>query len=187
MTATLTDITQYLDSQNWTYEVDEAKSHVVTGVKAENVEQFIIIIQLLHDGELVRIYTPQLLNIKDHVFKGILFQAMLNLMWEYSLVRFEYDSTDGEICASIDLLIKDTALSQKQLDSVLRVLIDAVDAYAMPRIKEILATGIDPGRKQLAERMLQQMPEEMLELLAEALQERTQKLQEQDCNSVTNE
>lgn len=187
MTATLSDLTQALDSWGWTYEVDETQSYLVTGVIGKNIEQFTIVFQLLHDGELVRIYTPKLLNIKDHVFKGVVFQAMLNLMWEYSLIRFEYDSTDGEICASIDLFIKDTAVSQKQLDSALRVLIDAVDEYAMPRIKKILATGIDPGRKQLAERMLQQMPEDMLELLAEALQERTQKRQGQDCNSATNE
>ena len=182
MTATISDITQCLDSWGWTYEVDEAKSHVVTGVKAKNVEQLIVVIQILHDGELVRIYAPQLLNVKDHVFKGILFQAMLGLMWEYSLVRFEYDSTNGDICASIDLLIEDASLSQKQLDSALRVLIDAVDAYAMPRFQAILATGIDPGRKQIAASMLQQMPEDMLDLLAEALEERAQKRQGQDCN-----
>ena len=187
MATTLSNIAQHLDSLEWTYEIDEAKSHIVTGVKAENVERFIIVIQLLQNGEIVKVYTPQLLNIKDHVFKGVLFQAMLGLMWEYSLVRFEYDPRDGDICASIDLLLEDTSLSQKQLDYALRVLVEAIDDYAMPRIKEILATGIDPGRKQLAARMLQQMPEDMVELLAEALQERTQKRQGQDCNSSTTE
>lgn len=172
MITTLADIAQHLDSLEWIYEVDETKSHIVTGVKAENIEQFVIVIQLLHDGELVRIYTPRLLNIKDHVFKGVIFQAMLSLMWEYSLVRFEYDPRDGDICGSIDLLLQDTSLSQKQLDSALRVLIEALDDYAMPRIKAILATGIDPGRKQLVEKILQQMPEDMVDLLAETLGER---------------
>lgn len=187
MPTTVTNITQHLDSLKWTYEVDEANSRIVTGVKAENVEQFTIVIQLLHNGELVRIYTPQLLKIKDHVFKGVLFQAMLGLMWEYSLVRFEYDQRDGDICGSIDLLLEDTSLSQKQLSYALSVLVEAIDAYAMPRIKEILATGIDPGRKQLAEKMLQQMPEDMVDLLAEAIRDRTQKSQGQDCNSATAE
>ena len=183
MTANLSDITQCLNSWGWTHEVDEAKSHVVTAVKADNVEQLIFVMQLLHGGELVRIFTPQLLNVKDHVYKGILFQAMLGLMWEYSLVRFEYDSINGDICASIDLLIEDSSLSQKQLGSAIRILIDAVDAYAMPRFQAILATGIDPGRKQLAARMLQQMPEDMLDLLAEALRDRDSQRQGQDCNS----
>ena len=183
MTTTLSDIAQYLNSQGWTYELDEAQGYIVMGIRAENVEQLTIAIQLLHDGELVRIYAPKLLNVKEHVFKGLLFQTMLGLMWEYSLVRFEYDSTNGDICAAIDLLIKDTSLSQKQLDSALRLLIDAVDGYAMPRMKAVLATGIDPGRKQLATRMLQQMPEEMVELLAEALHDRIYKRQGQDCSA----
>ncbi len=56
MATTLSNIAQHLDSLEWTYEIDEAKSHIVTGVKAENVERFIIVIQLLQNRPLAKVF-----------------------------------------------------------------------------------------------------------------------------------
>ena len=179
MTTTLKAIAQYLDNRNWKYVVDEAKSRIVTGVKAENVEQFAIVIQLLRDGESVQIYAPQLLNVKDSVFKGVLFQSILSFLWNYYFVRFEYDPRDGEVRASIDLFLEDNTLTERQFDRALSVLIEIVDLHAMPRMQTILATGIDPGRKQLAQRMLEQMPEDMVSLLGEAIRERSNRAEEE--------
>jgi hypothetical protein len=172
MTTNLNEIAQYLDHRNWKYVVEEPKSRIVTGAKAENVEQFVIVIQLLRDGESVQIYVPQLLNVKDSVFKGVLFQSILSFLWNYYLVRFEYDPRDGEVRASIDLLVEDNTLTERQFDRALSLLIEVVDTHLMPRMQTILATGIDPGRKQLAQRMLDQMPEDMVNLLEEAIRDR---------------
>jgi hypothetical protein len=171
---TLATIAKYLDNRNWLYEIDEAKSRIVSGVKSENVEQFIIVIQLLRDGELIQIYVPKLVHVRDRVFKGLLFQSLLHFLWEVCLVRFEYDPTDGEIRASIDLILEDADLSERQFNCALSLLVDAIDTHAMPRIKTILATGTDPGRKQLAEKMLQQMPEDLVDLLGQAIRDRQQ-------------
>jgi hypothetical protein len=180
MATTLDTIAQYLDNRNWKYVAEEAKSRIVTGVKGENVEEFVIVIQLLRDGESVQIYVPQLLNVQDSVFKGVLFQSMLSFLWDYYLVRFEYDPRDGEVRASIDLLLEDSTLTERQCDRALSVLVEVVDTHLMPRMQAILATGNDPGRKQLAEKMLAQMPEDMVGLLAEAIRDRSHTNKERD-------
>ena len=173
MATNLTAIAQCLNNRNWKYMLDEERSRIVTGVKGKNVEQFVIVIQLLRDGKSVQIYTPQLLSIKNHVYKGVLFQSLLNVMWECNSVRFEYDSRDGEVRATIDLLLEDAQLTMKQFDRALSLLIEAVDSLVMPRMQAILATGNDPGRRVLAKRMLDGMSPEMVRLLEAEIRDRT--------------
>lgn len=173
MATTLNAIAPHLDSRNWKYAVDSSKSRIVTGVKAKNVENFFIVIQLLRDGKSVQIYVPQLLNIKDHVYKGVAFQSLLNLMWECNSLRFEYDSKDGEVRATIDLLLEDAPLTLQQFNSALSFLVDAVDSLMMPRMQTILATGNDPGRRVLAKTMLDGMSPEMIRLLEAEIRTRS--------------
>ena len=45
MATTLAEIGQYLDNRGWNYELQGANSQMITGYKAENVEQFLIVIQ----------------------------------------------------------------------------------------------------------------------------------------------
>ena len=172
MATTLNAIAQYLDNRKWKYKVDEAKSRIITGVKADNVENFAIVFQLLHEGKSLQIYVPQLLEVKNSVYKGVLFQSILSFLWDYPLVRFEYDRLDGEIRATVDLLLEDAPLTDRQCDRALSVLIELVDTNLMPRMQAILATGNDPGRKVLAKKILDRMPDEMVDLLSEAIRDR---------------
>ncbi|MEM9510957.1 MAG: YbjN domain-containing protein [Cyanobacteria bacterium P01_E01_bin.35] len=174
MATTLKEIAQHLDKRNWKYKVDEAKSRLITGVKADNIENFVIIFQLLREGRSVQIYIPQLLKVKDSVYKGVLFQSILSFHWSYPTIRFEYDRLDGEIRATVDLLLEDAPLTYEQCDRALTTLIELVDTHLMPRMQAILATGIDPGRKVLATKILDQMPADMVDLLAEAIRDHTQ-------------
>lgn len=173
MATTLNAIAQHLDRRNWKYKVDEAKSRIITGVKADNVENLAIVFQLLREGRSVQIYVPQLLKVKDSVYKGVLFQSILSFLWDYPAIRFEYDPLDGEIRATVDLLLEDAPLTYEQCDRALTILIELVDTHLMPRMQAILATGIDPGRKVLAKKILDQMPADLVDLLAEAIRDRT--------------
>ncbi|CDM93735.1 protein of unknown function [Limnospira indica PCC 8005] len=51
--------------------------HYFTGVQSEQVENFTIVIQLQEDGEYLALFAPQLLNLKNHVYKGVAFQTSL--------------------------------------------------------------------------------------------------------------
>ncbi|MEL6931233.1 MAG: YbjN domain-containing protein [Cyanobacteria bacterium J06600_6] len=172
MATTIDEIAQHLDNRDWTYTIDEAKSRVIAGVKGDNVEKFAIVIQLLRDGKSLQLYTPELLKVKNHVYKGVLFQSLLSLMWDCNSVRFEYDPRDGELRATIDLLLEDAPLTVQQFSSALSLLVEAVDSLMMPRMQSILATGNDPGCKVLANKILDGMSPEMIRLLEEAIRDR---------------
>jgi hypothetical protein len=177
MATTLTQIAQYLDQREWRYHLDPEESRIITGVKADHVEEFIIIISLKENGEYLEIVAPQLLKVKDHVYKGVLFQTLLAISWQVKMLRWEYDPLDGEIRASIAFPLEDAPLTQKQFNRVLSGLIDIVDRVSMPRLKAVLATGEDPGEKELGEALLEVMESafpEVLDWLNQALETRKQ-------------
>lgn len=107
-------------------------------------------------------------------YKGLLFQTMLAISWEVKMLRFEYDPTDGEIRASIELPIEDSMLTEGLFHRCLSGLIQLVDSIAMPRLNAVLATGVEPGRKNVAAQLLDGMPDELLNLLGDAIAHRRQ-------------
>ena len=172
MATTLENLVEYLDNRDWNYQVDDENNRIVTGVIADNVEDFWIIIQLSEEGEFIQFIVPELLQIKEHVYKGLIFQTMLNIQWEVKMLRFEYDLIEGNIRASIEIPLENSELTEKQFNRVINALIRIIDENAMPRLKEVLATGYDPGKKKLAENLLNQLPDELVELLEEAIKSR---------------
>jgi len=99
---------------------------------------------------------------------------MLAISWEVKMLRFEYDPTDGEVRASIELPIEDSLLTEGLFNRCLSGLIQLVDSLAMPRLNAVLATGVDPGRKNVAAQLLDGMPDELLNLLGDVIAHRRQ-------------
>ncbi len=174
MATTLPFIAHCLEQRGWKYNFDADKCRIITGVKAENIDDFGICIQLSENGEFLQFVAPQLLAVKDCLHKGVLFQTMLAISWEIKMLRFEYDPTDGEVRASIELPIEDSQLTERLFNRCLSGLIELVDSIAMPRLNAVLATGVDPGSKSLAAQLLDGMPDELLNLLGEAIAHRRQ-------------
>jgi hypothetical protein len=50
MAATLEQIAEYLDNRGWNYEEDYENNRIITGVQAENLESFLLVIQLDEEG-----------------------------------------------------------------------------------------------------------------------------------------
>lgn len=169
MPTSVSQIACYLDQCGWKYEVDADQNSIVTGVKTDNGTKLLIVIHLAENGEFVHFYAPRLLKVKDHVFKGVLFQTLLAMSWEMKMLRFEYDTTDGEIRASIEIPIEDGSLTRTQFERCLIGLVHMVDVKAMPRMKQVLATGEDPGRQTLAQEIVKDLNPEMVSLLEEAI------------------
>lgn len=174
MAATLEQIARYLDRLDWRYEVNEAKSRIFTGVQAEHVEPFAIIIQLQENGEFLRLCAPRVLSgVGEHEYRELIFRALLSLSWRTKMLQWEYDLADGEVRAAIELPLADAPLTEKQFFRCLNCLVQLVDEVAMPRIKQVMATGIDPGELELGERLLLMLqetaPQGFLNLLSSAL------------------
>lgn len=176
MATTLEQLASFLDNREWKYDCQSENSRIITGVKADNVEQFLIIISLKEDGEYLELAAPDLMRVKDHIYKGVLFQTLLSIAWKVKMIRWEYDPLDGEVRASISFPIEDARLTEKQFNRCLTSLIEIVDEYAMPRLKAVLQTGIDPGEKELGEQLLlaleEILPDGSLSLLEEAIEAR---------------
>jgi len=174
MATTTRQIAKFLDNHHWKYIVDEDNFRVLTSVEADNVEQFVIVIQLHEDGKFLQLYAPRLLgDVQENQHQESIFRRLLALSWNTKMLQWESDLIDGEVRAVIEFPLGDAPLTQKQFNHCLSSLIHLVEQVAMPRIKAVMATGIDPGERELGERMLLMLqeivPEGVLELLESAL------------------
>lgn len=88
MATTLAQVAGFLDNRGWRYHSDTDRNRIMTAVESEQVENFTIVIQVEEDGEYLALFAPQLLNLKDHVYKGVAFQTMLAIAWEEKLLRW---------------------------------------------------------------------------------------------------
>jgi hypothetical protein len=176
MGVTLQQIAQYLDNQDWSYRLDQEADRIVTGLEAENVEQFLIVVQLDEDGGFFRLFAPQVLaGVKDHPHKAAILQTMLAISWETKMLQWEYDPFDGEIRAIIEFPLEDSSLTERQFNRCLGGLIQIVDRVAIPRLKEVMKTGQDPANIDMGERLLLSIQEQapgLLELLERAMEAR---------------
>ncbi|MBW4643361.1 MAG: YbjN domain-containing protein [Goleter apudmare HA4340-LM2] len=176
MGANLKQIAQYLDHLGWEYRFDDDEDRIITGVEADHLEDFLIVVQLDEEGKFFRVFAPQVLvGVQEHPHKGAILQTMLAISWETKMLQWEYDPSDGEIRAIIEFPLEDSILTEKQFNRCLSGLIQIVDSIAMPRLKEVMATGEDPGNIELGERLLLSIQEEapgLLDILEKAMEAR---------------
>jgi hypothetical protein len=176
MGATLQQIAGYLDGKGWLYKVEPEEGRILTGVFAENVEQFLIVIQLDEDGEFFELFAPRVLSgVKDHPHKDAILQTMLCISWETKMLQWEYDPSDGEIRAIIEFPLEDSTLTERQFNRCLDSLIELVDEIALPRLQTVMDLGEDPGDIAEGERLLLKLQEEspgLLSLLEKAMEAR---------------
>ena len=176
MGATLEQIAGFLDNKDWKYRLDPEESRILTGVYGENIEDFLIVIQLDEDGEFFEIFAPRVLaGVKDHPHKTAILQTMLCISWETKMLQWEYDPSDGEIRAIIEFPLEDAILTERQFYRCLHSLVQLVDELAMPRLQTVMETGEDPGDLEEGERLLLALQEEapgLLTVLERAMEAR---------------
>lgn len=176
MAVNVQEIAEYLDQLGWDYRIDEEEERIVTGVEGDNVEDFLIVVQLDEDGKFFRVFAPQVLSgVKDHPHKAAILQTMLVISWETKMLQWEYDPSDGEIRAIIEFPIEDSKLTEKQFNRCLSGLVQLVDTVAIPRLQEVMETGHDPGNVEVGERLLLSIQEQapgLLDLLEKAMEAR---------------
>jgi hypothetical protein len=176
MGATLQQIATYLDNAGWNYKLEEEENRILTGVQADHIENFLIVVQLDEEGEFFELFAPRVLGgVKDHPYKSAILQTMLSISWETKMLQWEYDPSDGEIRAIIEFPLEDSVLTERQFNRCLHGLIQIVDELAMPRLKTVMETGEDPGDINEGERLLLKLQEEapgLLSMLEKAMEAR---------------
>lgn len=176
MGAKLQQIADYLDNLGWDYRFEEEDDRIITGVEADNIEDFLIVVQLDEDGNFFRLFAPQVLEgVQSHPHKAAILQTMLAISWETKMLQWEYDPSDGEIRAIIEFPLEDSILTEKQFNRCLTGLVQLVDSVALPRLQSVMETGQDPGNIELGERILLSIQEQspgLLDLLEKAMEAR---------------
>ena len=176
MGATLEQIAGFLDNKEWKYRLDREESRILTGVYGENIEDFLIVIELDEDGEFFEIFAPRVLaGVKDHPHKTAILQSMVCISWETKMLQWEYDPSDGEIRAIIEFPLEDAILTERQFYRCLHSLVQLVDELALPRLQAVMETGEDLGDLEEGERLLLALQEEapgLLTILERAMEAR---------------
>lgn len=160
MGTTLPQIEAYLDAWNWKYLVDRANSRIITAVRSEVVTPLQIVIELKEQGRFCRIYVPRLLHFYRHPYRELLLCTLLSLSWETKMLRWEYDSLGGEVRAGIELPLEDAPLEPRQFYRCMSGLVQLIQD-ALPRLKSVMATGVDPVQCQRGEQLLLMLQDKM--------------------------
>lgn len=160
MGTTLTQIEAYLDAWNWNYIVDRENSRIITAVRSEVVNPFQIVIELKEQGRFCRIYVPRLLHFHRHPYREALLSSLLSLSWETKMLRWEYDALGGEVRAGIELPLEDAVLESAQFYRCMSGLVQLIQD-ALPRLKSVMATGVDPVQCQRGEQVLLMLQDKM--------------------------
>ncbi|AFY61514.1 hypothetical protein [Synechococcus sp. PCC 6312] len=177
MAITLTQIAQYLDHHNLNYKLDAAYNQIITGVTGDNLDRFVVVIQLDEEGEFFKLFAPDILpGVQHHAYKEVILQTLLGISWETKMLQWEYDASDGEIRAIIEFPLEDGTLTERQFYRCLTALVEIVDT-TIPKVKEIMMAVPENSSDDLAvgERLLLTIQNEapgLLDLIAQALEAR---------------
>lgn len=146
MATSLNEIEGFLRAKDLKFQRDDSKDMIVVPFKRGDGEPLIVVVRLEENGEFIKIFTPRLLSYLNGPNKLVLMQALLHISWETKMLQWEYDPTDGEIRAIIEFPLEDATLTQRQFDRAMSGLLQLVEAF-LPRLKTVIETGEDPGRR----------------------------------------
>jgi hypothetical protein len=191
MSITLDQIATYLDPLDLVYMLQPDRSRILVELETEFDEELLVVVQLDEDGRFFKLFAPEVLaGVKDHPYKTAILQTMLSISWETKMLQWEYDPTDGEIRAIIEFPLEDSTLTAQQFKRCFEGLVEIVGSWALPRLHEVMRTGIDlgdPDDLMMGEQLLLTIQEEspgMLTLLERAMEARKHRGQFPRCSHV---
>jgi hypothetical protein len=150
MGTTLDQISTYLDQYGLTYQTQPEKSRILIQVSINEDEKLLVVIQLDEGGRFFKLFAPEVLaGVQEHPHRAAILQTMLSISWETKMLQWEYDPSDGEIRAIIEFPLEDSTLTARQFHRCFSGLVEIVGSWALPRLHEVMETGIDPGDQDL--------------------------------------
>lgn len=163
-------ITQYLYDNKIPYQEDSNTGTLLLSFGTKD-GIFPMDISSHEQGRWIDIYVSKLLKVNESPYKGVIFQTLFVFQNENPLIRFMYNPKSGYINASIDITLVDMTITEKALLASIDLMVYAINRI-MPRLKSILATGEDPGEKSFLASVIDYIPEETLEEIAQLINQR---------------
>jgi len=150
MSVTIDQIAEFLDEQELSYGRHETAAAILLGFSLdpattryrdhEGDARFGLLIRILEDGEFLSVSIPWTWKLADCPHKAAVFEALVDFQGRSKLVRFDYDSDDGELRANAEIAVEDSLFTSMQL----RRLIQAVGNSVLeldPVIRHAMKTG----------------------------------------------
>lgn len=100
-----------------------------------------VIIKLDENGEFLETFVPNLYKYKDGPNLVFVLEACMYASWRTKMLQFEYDPSDGEIRACIEVPLEDGKLTAKQLKRILSGFPGIIDQY-----DDTIRTAIEQGK-----------------------------------------
>lgn len=146
MPSTLDQIATFLTNKDLKFNREAERDMIVVPFRHEDQKPLLIVVRLEENGEFLKIFAPKLFMYPDGPHKAALMQALLLTSWETKMPQWEYDPTDGEVRAIVEFPLEDAILTERQFARAFDGLIQLISRF-YPRLKQVLETGEDPGRK----------------------------------------
>ena len=147
MATALNEIQEILDEHGINHEVNEKKHYVATGFGTEvyndsdGDKSVSIAIEVLEDGEFLKIIAPNLYENLQPCHELALLQTCMQITRNMKMIQCIYDDSDGEVRLVIDIPLEDSSLSSKQLMLALACIVETIDSF-----DECFRAAIDEGK-----------------------------------------
>jgi hypothetical protein len=146
MALNLEQLEAYLVAANLKYRLEE-EGHLLTGfatssyVSDQDIHGVAIAVSVTEDGQFLEFTAPRLYDATGCREPGKLFQALLDITMKTKLLRFELDSADGEIRASVTFPVEDGIVTPRQFRRMLEAIPNAIDRWH-PVIRHAIERGV---------------------------------------------
>ena len=163
MATTLAFLENCLRELGRNFATDQESDRILTELEGENLAGKYLSLQLTESGEFLQFVIPQLLNLANGEYLEAVLETLVSMGYEYKLVRFEYDPSDGEVRASMELPLEDADLTVGLFTEVLTRLEKNLDVFVMPRLQRVMVTGVDESENNPANLIAQMGGSDFLE------------------------
>jgi len=144
MALTFTQLQELVKKEKIQYFIAPDRPLVRFGIRGV-FGQHEIVISLQDDGRFVQFRTVGYLNcLSNHPNLNVMLQTLATINFTKRLVKYAWDSSDGEIVAYADLWVMDNQVTQEQFSRMMSNFIPGIDE-AYRRIKGASESGKDTG------------------------------------------
>ena len=150
MATTLAEMCGILEDASLNYMADEASDSIILGFTLDAEKStyrdkdgdphVAIVIAIAERGEFIGVFAPFAWSLAGCGHKATVFEAITLIQSHYKMLRFDYDSNDGEIRPNVELPLEDASVTTKQFQRVMQALIEGINRFD-PVIRHAMNTG----------------------------------------------
>lgn len=144
MALTMKQLRKLADDTGLKYFLSPEGSRLMLSARGPNgLYQFLILLEL--EGRFLQFRTLSYLHCPDgHEHLTPVLRVIADITYRSRLVKYSWDSSDGEVVVHADLWIMDSQVTQQQFAQMIQNYLAMLDVQH-PRLKKVLETGEDPG------------------------------------------